>query len=71
MVVRTVPSGAVVKERGATLQRRGAGYALTPGTHVLELVSPAGESTRIPVTVRADDRVDICYSFDTNSRCGG
>ncbi|MFT4622773.1 MAG: serine/threonine protein kinase [Myxococcota bacterium] len=71
VVVRTVPNGATVKERGVTLNISGAGYRLSPGLHVLTIVSPAGESTQIPVQVSTGDRVDICYSFDTNSRCGG
>jgi hypothetical protein len=66
-----VPSGAKVQERGATLTAAGGGYRLTPGLHVLTIVSPAGERTQVPVQVTADERVDICYSFDTNSRCGG
>ncbi len=71
VVVKTIPSGATVKLRGQTLSKSGAGYKLPPGTHVLEVYSTSGESTRIPVQVAAGGQVDICYSFDTNSRCGG
>ena len=71
VVVRTVPSGATVREGGKDLVRSGPGYVLPVGSHTLEIVSPAGEKTRIPVVVRTDHSVEICYSFDTNSACGG
>ncbi|MCB9777473.1 MAG: protein kinase [Alphaproteobacteria bacterium] len=68
--VRTVPSAHTVRVGGKTLERSGAGYVLPEGSHVLEVQSANGESTRIPVVVRADATVEICYSFDTNSACG-
>jgi hypothetical protein len=70
VVVKTIPAGATVKLRGKTLRKSGAGYPLPPGTHVLQVVSGSGESTRVPVQVTDGGRVDICYSFDTNSKCG-
>ena len=71
VVVRTIPSGAKVRDRGVVLAGAGGTYRLTVGSHLLELESPAGEKTRIPVSIRANDTVEICYSFDTNSACGG
>ena len=70
VVVKTIPSGASVKLKGQTLTKSGAGYKLAPGTHVLQITSTAGESTSIPVQVKVGGQVDICYSFDTNSKCG-
>ncbi len=71
VVVRTIPSGATVRERGVALTASGGGYPLSPGMHILTITSPAGESTQIPVQVKVGQQVDICYSFDTNSTCGG
>jgi hypothetical protein len=70
VIVRTVPSGATVYERGQRLSLTGRGYKLSVGSHVLEVVSPQGERTTMPVYVQTDDTVEICYSFDTNSACG-
>ncbi len=69
LVVRTVPSGAEVFSGGVRLSREGRGYPLPAGRHLLELRAPGGETTRIPVSIRADEAVEICYSFDTNSAC--
>ena len=69
VVVKTVPSGASVRAGGQTLEKSGRGYVLPIGSHVLEVVSPTGEQTRIPVEVRRDQTIEICYSFDTNSAC--
>ena len=71
LVVRTIPSGASVTVGGRTPSRKGGGYSLPIGSHTVELRSAAGESHRVPVTIRAGRTVDICYSFDTNSACGG
>jgi hypothetical protein len=70
VVVKTVPSGATVKERGVALTPGPHGYQLPVGSHTLEISSPDGEKYRIPVVVQAADPVEICYSFDTNSACG-
>ncbi len=70
LVVRTVPSGAEVWSSGALLVKRGQGYPLSAGRHLVELRAPGGESTLIPLTIRADDIVEVCYSFDTNRACG-
>ncbi len=71
VVVRTVPSGATVSEGGRVLSARANGeYKLPVGSHILDIRSAGGESTRVPVLVKPDQRVDICYSFDTNSTCG-
>ncbi|NOY25064.1 MAG: protein kinase [Oligoflexia bacterium] len=69
VIVRTVPSGATVAERGRQLSRSGRGYLLDVGSHVLEIRSPDGEKTLIPIVVQRDQSVEICYSFDTNSAC--
>ncbi len=69
VVVRTVPSGASVRLKGQELSRTGRGYLLPTGSHVLDVISPDGESTRIPVVVRRDQTIEVCYSFDTNSAC--
>lgn len=69
--VRTVPSGATVKVRGRVLKASGGAYELPVGNQTVELVSPSGESTRMAVMVKAGSVVDLCYSFDTNSACGG
>jgi hypothetical protein len=69
VVVRTVPSGATVSVGGSPISRTGRGYLLPAGQHVLELQSPGGERTRVPVVVQPGGTVEICYSFDTNSRC--
>ena len=69
VVVKTVPTGATVKEGGATLSRSGRGYRLSVGNHILEIVSQNGEKTTVPVVLRANETVDICYSFDSNSAC--
>ncbi|MCK6507614.1 PEGA domain-containing protein, partial [Myxococcota bacterium] len=69
VVVKTVPSGATVRAGGQTLEKSGRGYVLPVGNHVLEVTSQTGEQTRIPVDVRRDQTVEICYSFDTNSAC--
>ncbi len=71
LVVRTVPSGAEAWSAGSRLVKEGRGYPMTVGRHLVELRSPGGESTLIPLTIRADDVVEVCYSFDTNSACGG
>jgi serine/threonine protein kinase len=71
LVLRTVPSGAEVFAGGERLVKEGRGYPMTVGRHLLELRSPSGETTRIPLTVQADQTVEVCYSFDTNSACGG
>jgi hypothetical protein len=71
VIVKTIPSGATVSEKGTLLSKQGLGYVLPVGSHVLDVRSPQGESTRIPVMVRKDDTVEICYSFDTNSACAG
>jgi serine/threonine-protein kinase len=69
--VRTVPSGATVKVRGRVLKATAGAYELPVGNQTVELVSPSGESTRMAVMVKAGSVVDLCYSFDTNSACGG
>jgi hypothetical protein len=69
VVVKTIPSGATVKRKGEALAGAGGVYTLPIGTHVLYVTSPAGESTSLPVVVKADDSVSICYNFDTNSSC--
>lgn len=69
VIIQTVPTGAIVREKGKTLSMEGRGYVLPVGSHVLDIESPRGERTRIPVLVRKDDPVEICYSFDTNSAC--
>jgi hypothetical protein len=72
VVVRTVPSGASVTLRGRALSAgAGGGYTLPVGTHTLEITSPSGESTRRSITVREGDTVELCWSFDANSICGG
>jgi len=71
LVVRTIPSGASVTVGGRVPSRKGGGYSLPIGSHTVELRSAAGESHRVPVTIRFGRTVDICYSFDTNSTCGG
>ena len=68
--VRTVPSGATVRVDGKALSKVGGSYTLPVGSHVLQLSAADGETTRIPVQIRRDQTVDICYSFDTNSACG-
>jgi hypothetical protein len=71
LVVRTIPSGARVQVGGRTPTRDGGAYVLPIGTHTVVLESATGERHSVPVTVRTGQRVDICYSFDTNSSCGG
>lgn len=72
LVLRTVPSGASVTERGASVPRGGGGYRLGVGYHLLTVKSPTGEQTQLPVTIRsAGQVVEICYSFDTNGACSG
>ena len=66
-----VPSGATVKLRGRVLRAAGGAYTLPIGNQTVELVSPTGETTRMAVMVKAGSPVDLCYSFDTNSACGG
>lgn len=70
VVVRTVPSGATVWKGGQQLSRTGRGYELPIGYHTLELRSTSGERHIFPVDLKADDTVEICYSFDTNAACG-
>lgn len=69
--MRTVPSGATVKVRGRVLKSSAGAYELPVGNQTVELVSTSGESTRMAVMVKAGSVVDLCYSFDTNSACGG
>jgi tRNA A-37 threonylcarbamoyl transferase component Bud32 len=70
--LRTVPSGASVREKGRLLKASGGGaYTLPIGSHTLQIESLAGERTRLLVSVKAGETVEICYSFDTNSACGG
>jgi serine/threonine protein kinase len=69
VVVKTVPSGATVREGGKALEKSGLGYRLRPGTHTLSIQSPDGETTTIPVSVLKDQTVEICYDFDRNKRC--
>jgi hypothetical protein len=64
-----VPSGARVFEKGVELSGTGGTYRLPPGSHLLELRSPSGESTTVPVSIKVNEQVSVCYSFDTNSRC--
>jgi hypothetical protein len=71
LVLRTVPSGAEVYAGGERLVKQGQGYPMPVGRHLLELRSPGGERTRIPLTIQAGETVEVCYSFDTNSACGG
>ncbi len=71
LVLRTIPSGAEVFSSGERLVKEGRGYPMPVGRHLLELRAPSGESTRIPLTIQADEAVEVCYSFDTNSACGG
>ena len=71
MRVRTVPSGATVKHRGRVVAAKSGFYELPVGNQTVELVSPSGETTRMAVMVRSGSTVDLCYSFDTNSACGG
>ena len=68
-MLRTIPSGATVREAGYTLQGRGGGHTLTVGRHLLEVESSAGEITMIPVTIDAGQTLELCYNFDTNSAC--
>ncbi len=70
VVVKTVPAGATVRENGTVLSKTGRGYLLSVGHHVLDLESPTGEHTRVPVQVRIDATVEFCYSFDDNAACG-
>ena len=71
VAVRTVPSGASISVGGRALQTDSNGtYSLPVGGHVLEITSATGERHRVPVQIQAEKRVDICYSFDTNSACG-
>ena len=71
VVVKTVPPAAVVREKGkGVLEKSGAGYVLSIGSHTLLIESPDGESTPpIPVVVKKDQTVEICYDFSTNKRC--
>ena len=71
LVVRTIPSGAKVLVGGRTPSRKQGAYVLPIGTHTVVLESGAGERHTVPVTIRSGRSVDICYSFDTNSACGG
>ncbi|MFM2248531.1 MAG: hypothetical protein RL071_4606, partial [Pseudomonadota bacterium] len=69
--VRTVPSGATVTVRGRPpAAAPGGGYTLPVGQHTVELTSPAGERTRLAVSVRAGQTVSLCWSFDANAACG-
>ena len=71
VAVRTVPSGAAVAVGGRALRSESNGtYALPVGGHVLDITSASGERHRVPVQIKDGQRVDICYSFDTNSACG-
>ncbi len=69
VVIRTVPSGFTVREGGKVLSASADGYALSTGRHNLELQISSGETTQLPVDVRAGHTIDICYNFDTNSAC--
>lgn len=70
VVIRTVPSGFTVYERGRPLSANTKGnYTLTIGSHTLELRSATEESTRMTVYVKAGQSVAVCYNFDTNSSC--
>lgn len=69
VVVRTVPSGAEVLERGTVLERTGRGYELPVGRHLLTIRSTNGEETTVPAVVSGDRAFTVCYSFDTNSGC--
>ena len=70
--MRTIPSGATVSHRGKRLTAgSGGAYTLPVGTQTLDITSPSGEQTRTAVSVQAGKSVQICYSFDTNSACGG
>ncbi len=71
LVVRTIPSGATVKAGGRVPPRKNGGYELPIGTHTIELTSASGEVHRMPVTIRAGKSIEVCYSFDSNSACGG
>jgi eukaryotic-like serine/threonine-protein kinase len=72
VLVRTVPSGATVRLGGKVLSAgAGGGYNLPVGGHSLELQSPSGETTKLAVSVQSGRTVEVCYSFDTNSACGG
>jgi len=71
VLLRTVPSGATVTERGKAVPVGvSGGYELTVGSHVLDVRSASGETTQLPVFVAANQTVEVCYSFDTNSACG-
>ena len=69
LALRTVPPGATVRVKGEVLQKTGDRYVLPAGDHTLKLEAPGGESTRLPVTVTADETVTICYSFHFNAPC--
>ena|GEM_PF-2815790 len=71
LVVRTIPSGAKVTVGGRTPAKSGGAYVLPIGTHTVHLESGAGEKHTVPVTIRTGKSVEVCYSFDTNSACGG
>jgi serine/threonine-protein kinase len=70
VVVKTVPSGATVREKGKTLELTGTGYMLPIGMHRLEIQSSDGETTVIPVLVKKDYTHEICYDFSRNEACG-
>ena len=71
VIVKSVPDGAIVREKGkGLLEKSGAGYVLSMGSHLLELESPSGEkSPPIPVVVKNNQTVSICFNFDTNKGC--
>jgi len=69
VVVKTVPSGALVREKGKVLELTGSGYLLPIGTKTLEIESTEGEKQKVAVTVKQDQTVEICYDFNRNERC--
>jgi len=69
LVVKTVPSGAIVREKGKVLELTGSGYLLPIGTHTLEIQSTEGEIHKVAIPVKQDQTSEFCYDFNRNERC--
>ncbi len=71
LLLTTIPSGATVRVHGEVVTGANNTYVLPVGFVTVEITSPAGERHPIPVEIREERPVSVCYNFDTDARCAG
>ena len=70
LVLRTKPRGASVLERGTVLRPVSTDhYELPVGMHKIT-VRHGDEEHMLPVKVVEGEKVDVCFDFDTDRKCG-